>query len=112
MQRPDLDAPSAEWLVYADWLQQTNDPRGELISLVHHGADPDTFVHEHAEALLGPAAKAYRQGAYRIAWRHCFAERAEVRVTGDTEAGAAHWTRVLLQSPAAEHLRELAIVGV
>jgi uncharacterized protein (TIGR02996 family) len=112
MQRPDLDAPSAEWLVYADWLQQTNDPRGELISLVHHGADPDNFVHKHADALLGPAAKAYRQGAYRITWRNGFVDRVEVRVTADTSAGAGHWTKVLLQSPAAAELHELAIVGV
>jgi uncharacterized protein (TIGR02996 family) len=112
MQRPDPAAPSADWLVYADWLQQANDPRGELISLVHHGADPDKFVHKHAEALLGPAAKAYRQNAYRIAWRHCFADRVEVRVTCDTAQGAGHWTKVILESPAAEHLRELAIVGV
>src|SRR5205085_6508840 len=40
------------------------------------------------------------------------ADRVDVRVTGDTEASAGQWVRVLLQSPAAEQLRELAIVGV
>ena len=109
MQRPDLDAPASEWLVYGDALQVANDPRGELISLVH-GADEkarDAYVHKHAEALLGPAAKAYRQGAYRLTWKHCFVDTAEV-IT-NAESNGAHWVKVILESPASTELRELAL---
>ena len=109
MDRPDLDAPASDWLVYADALQVAGDPRGELISLVH-GADAaarDTFVHKHAPDLLGPAAKAFRKQAYRLTWRHCFIDKAEILV-GGRELGQV---AALLAAPAASELRELAIVG-
>jgi len=108
MQRPDLDAPASEWLVYGDSLQVAGDPRGELISLVH-GADDkarDAYVHKHAEPLLGPAAKAYRQGAYRITWKHCFIDKVEVHTTDES---AAHWVKVILESPASTELSEIAL---
>ena len=112
MQRPDLDAPSSEWLVYGDSLQVAGDPRGELISLVH-GADAkarDAYVHKHAESLLGAAAKPYRQNAFRLQWKHCFIDTAEVLV--DANNSGEHAVRSLREAPAAELMRELAIVGV
>ncbi|HET9485200.1 MAG TPA: hypothetical protein VFO79_14660, partial [Xanthomonadales bacterium] len=112
MQRPDLDAPSSEWLVYGDSLQVAGDPRGELISLFH-GADDkarDAYVHKHAEALLGPAAKPFRQNAYRLRWKHCFIDTAEVLV--DANHTGEHAVRALREAPVAELLRELVIVGV
>jgi uncharacterized protein (TIGR02996 family) len=50
-------------LVYADWLQQNNNPRGELIALMAESLkDPDnqalahsitTYLHHHKDLLLG-----------------------------------------------------------
>jgi hypothetical protein len=112
MQRPALDAPASEWLVYADALQVAGDPRGELITLVHHGDEQalDTHIHNHAPALLGPAAKAFRNNTYRLTWRHCFIETADVRLRAD-DHGAAE-VHAILSSPASAELRELALVGV
>src|SRR4051812_6819891 len=45
------------WLVYADWLQQAGDPRGELIALRAQGRDVEAESHEeaHEEVLWGTA---------------------------------------------------------
>lgn len=70
---PRPDAPADEWLVYADALQERNDPRGTLIVLeegVRTGktspAKRDAFLRD-SEALLGPARK--HLDAYRLTWR-------------------------------------------
>jgi hypothetical protein len=119
MERPALDAPTTEWLVYADALQVAGDPRGELIALapVADARVRDTFVHKHADALLGPAAKAYRKGALRLVWHHCFITSAEVRIHRHdrSASGADHgerWIRTLLALPDLEHLTQLTITGV
>ncbi|MDF2695708.1 MAG: hypothetical protein K0S65_4091 [Labilithrix sp.] len=111
---PSLDAPTADWLVYADALQEARDPRGELIVLneaASGGAsvtERDAFVNQNAEALLGGAGA--RIDAYRLKWRFCFVESAEVVVrTGDD---AKQLVADLLASPAAAHVREIALVGV
>jgi uncharacterized protein (TIGR02996 family) len=59
----------APYLVYADWLNERGDPRGELISVMHQAATSDDgdeidrleqrgyrLVSEHAAHLLGPLA--------------------------------------------------------
>src|SRR5678815_5558869 len=53
----DPDDPEP-YLVYADWLQSTGDPRGLLIVLQHHGrwAEADALIEEHREHVLGPLA--------------------------------------------------------
>lgn len=112
MQRPAFDAPASDWIVYADFLQEAADPRGELISLVH-GDDAATiaaYVHKHAQSLLGAAAKPFRKGAYDLVWRHCWIESAAVRIT--SEDHGEHAVRALCEAPAARELRDLAIVGV
>lgn len=70
---PRPDASADEWLVYADALQERNDPRGTLIVLeegVRTGktspAKRDAFLRD-SEALLGPARK--HLDAYRLTWR-------------------------------------------
>ena len=60
----ELEAAIAEdpddvqrWLVYADWLQEVGDPRGELIALRAAKKNPKAKAHEkaHADALWGEA---------------------------------------------------------
>jgi uncharacterized protein (TIGR02996 family) len=51
---PDDDGPR---LVYADWLQERDDARGEFIALQLRGADPkraNAIMRKHKKALLGP----------------------------------------------------------
>ena len=45
------------WLVYADWLQEAGDPRGELIALhaAKKGAKAKAHAAAHADALWGDA---------------------------------------------------------
>lgn len=44
-------------MVYADLLQSTGDPRGELIVLSHREANVDDYMTKHEAALLGPLAR-------------------------------------------------------
>jgi hypothetical protein len=106
--QPSLDAPSSEWLVYADALQQAGDPRGELIALTAAGKNPDAYVRDHAEGLLGDAAK--HLASYRLLWRLCFVDEAEV--VAQATAGAADAVRALLESPVASQLSVLSIAGL
>jgi hypothetical protein len=111
---PSLDAPTADWLVYADALQEARDPRGELIVLnqaVDGGVSVearDAFVTKNAQALLGGAGA--RIDAYRLKWRFCFVETAEVVVRSGDDG--KQLVEDLLASPASAHVREIALVGV
>lgn len=62
---PDLEAAIAAnpldrdpYLVFADWLQQQGDPRGELMSLQLAGkdADAEALLAKHEDYFLGPLA--------------------------------------------------------
>lgn len=62
---PDLEAAITAhpldrdpYLVFADWLQQQGDPRGELMSLQLAGKDEaaEAFLAKHEEYFLGPLA--------------------------------------------------------
>src|SRR5688572_23115268 len=62
---PDLEAAIAAspldrepYSVFADWLQQQGDPRGELISLQLAGkdAEADALFAKHEDYFLGPLA--------------------------------------------------------
>ena len=116
MPRPALDAPTDDWLVYADTLQQAGDPRGELIVLHHEvekGGRPkkrDGFIAEHAAMLLGPAAR--HQEVYRLTWKWCLIEAAELRVDGDSVGEAEAALTALFAAPAAESLHSLTLTGV
>lgn len=105
--QPSLDAPPSEWLVYADALQQARDPRGELIALTAAGKNPDAYVRDHAEGLLGDGAK--HLASYHLTWWLCFVDEAEV--VAQATAGAADAVRALLESPAAAQLSALTIAG-
>ncbi len=90
---------AAAYLVYADWLQAADDPRGELIVLQHrranaHGAERDTIDEAirdhlaiHREVLLGPLAtfgdaiepKKRRRGRQLdFEWRNGFVESLKI----------------------------------
>lgn len=51
------------WLVYADWLQQQGDPRGEIIALALAGKKPAAKKRAAADAVWG-AATGLRDGTY------------------------------------------------
>lgn len=112
--QPPLDAPAADWLVYADALQQAGDPRGELIALNEAVArnqasaeQRDAFVEKHAEALLGPAA--VHRGSYSLSWRWCAID--EARVVVRTPGPTVPLVEALLESPAARGMRTLTLAG-
>ena len=81
----DLDA----YLVYADWLQQRGDSRGELIAIQHAqlgvepGSDAAARLGEreaacfaaHAQELLGPLANEPYAGRVELEWRCGFIDR-------------------------------------
>lgn len=63
---PDLEAAIAAnpldrdpYVVFADWLQQQGDPRGELMSLQLSGKDEaaEALLAEHEAYFLGPLAE-------------------------------------------------------
>lgn len=87
------------YLVYADWLQQQGDRRGELIVLQYRlSADPDNeaildeerkFLRKHEKELLGPLAsyafvRRPTVSAQGLAWRLGFLRSARVRRTTKT----------------------------
>ncbi len=71
---------SAGYLVYADWLQQQNDPLGELIVGHHHGGDD--YVAEHETDLLGSLAD-YKDMLDDCEWKNGFLRRVKVANTFD-----------------------------
>ncbi|MEZ4237078.1 MAG: hypothetical protein R3F59_13175 [Myxococcota bacterium] len=112
--RPEADAPPEAWLVYADALQASDDPWGELVVLNHavaQGADPaerNAYLVRHVEAILGPlAAKAAH---VEIEWHYALPRAVDLRI-GPKEDGAA-LVKALLASPLAPDLERLRLVGV
>ena len=107
-------------LVYADWYQQRQHPRGELIAIqialakqpddpVLRGAEIALFEREH-DRLLGPIGK--RRESYHLGvdltWRNGFVHAA--RIDGKEYAPAAEellWE--VLRHPSTRFLRELVI---
>ncbi|MDP3499868.1 MAG: hypothetical protein Q8S33_06025 [Myxococcales bacterium] len=109
---PDAFASDAEWLVFADALQQQGDPRGELIALSHAGdvARRDAHVRKHAQALLGDAGALVESGFLKVTWRWSFIDAAEVR--GSSAPAVATALDALLAAPTATRLRALSLIGV
>jgi hypothetical protein len=112
--QPSRDASAAEWNVYADALQEANDPRGELIALnlaVASGmaaADRDAYVAKHRQALFGAAAD---PDTFRVtAWIGCIPETVEIRIGPGDDAGQVLGS--FFDSPLAADPRSIALVGV
>jgi hypothetical protein len=110
--QPDRNAAASEWTVYADALQEANDPRGELIALnqaVAKGmsaADRDAYLAKHRAALFGPAAD--HPDNFRVAaWIGSIADSVEIRVRSSDNADAV-MTAFLASPLAAAHTITLA----
>ncbi len=78
---PDDDGPR---LVYADWLQERSDPRGEFIALQLRGEldaaatkRERELVKKHGKAWLGPIAKALHS---EVTWRRGFPVKGIVKL--------------------------------
>ena len=109
-------------MVYADLLQSTGDPRGELIVLAQRDANVDDYVAKHEDALLGPLARFKKtfdhdsQDAFT--WHLGFIKAARIGYesysAGDLDEDAVECTAdkvvaALLQHPSALLLEELTI---
>jgi uncharacterized protein (TIGR02996 family) len=109
-------------MVYADLLQSTGDPRGELIVLAQRGANVDDYIAKHEDVLLGPLARFKKtfdhdsQDAFT--WHHGFIKSAKIgyesNSAGDIDEDSDECTAdkvvaALLQHPSALLLEELTI---
>jgi hypothetical protein len=105
---PPLDAPDEDWLVWADAMQQIGDPRGELLALGHR----ESFVRDHAEALLGRAlGRHVRKGEVRVTrWRRCHVDELELRISHVDEGPSL--VQAAFTAPCAARLRSLVVAGV
>ncbi len=108
MKTPGPDAPDAEWLVYADALQQRGDPIGEFIALVHSAAPAKraAWFEQHGASLIGDLAASVGK-TLTLEWRWSFIEQATITAT-DADTIAALVT-ALLAHPLAERLHTLRI---
>ena len=107
MDRPAFDAPANEWLVYGDALQVANDPRGELVGLVHGNAGAGViaaYVRRHGKALFGIDPG----DTFECDWNYCLLRGVTVRL----RAGQADPLASLLALDLARELREVTLVGV
>lgn len=99
--------------MYADALQEANDPRGELIVLnqaVAKGmstADRDAYVEKHRASLFGPAADLF--GLFRVDWVGCVADKVAIRIPPSETP--ARVMSAFLDSPLASGVREIELVG-
>lgn len=107
-------------LIYADWLQQREHPRGKLIAIQAARRDrPDdaeladaerALLETHADAFLGPLAELVAIAAdppqIEISWDLGFVERALI-IGRFTEPADLVWE--VLRHPSCRFLRELVI---
>ena len=100
---PDDDAIRR---VYADWLQEAGNPRGEVAALQLAGKDDEAeaLIEAHGEQLLGKAVHGYRLDGVtsQLTWRGGFFD--EVQLSTD-DIGR------LAACPSAALMRSLAIDG-
>lgn len=110
---PALDAPKENWLVYADALQSSGDPRGELIMLnaaVAEGgtsSDRDAYLERHADAIYGSLSK--HRARLDIDWQWCVPLRLTVNVGPQDDAKAM--VQAVLDSPLGATMKALRVVG-
>lgn len=86
------------YLVYADWLQEQNDPRGLLISTMAAGRPHDALLNEHAAQFVPTMRK-----SVKYQWKLGFIERAHF------EAPTWASVRRLLRHPSALVLRTIEV---
>jgi uncharacterized protein (TIGR02996 family) len=116
------------YIVYADWLQQRKDPRGELIAVQEHlSRDPDNrklrsaeqaLFSEHGNYLMPQALHAALRAARRgddpttrcsLAWQMGFIERARIAKKPRQQLDLLEVVTQLAGHPSAAFLRELVL---
>jgi uncharacterized protein (TIGR02996 family) len=103
----------ASCLVYADWLQQRGDLRGELIMLQHRGETDaaNALLRVHAKHFFGGLTE--RLGLVDVTWHLGFLRSCRFSLHADHGAGHEQRTLdaldVLLALPIARCIRELSI---
>ncbi|MEP6859930.1 MAG: TIGR02996 domain-containing protein [Deltaproteobacteria bacterium] len=100
---PD-DSPT--WAVYADWLMQEGDPRGELAALVVKGAPSAEFIRANHIAFYG--SDELWAAIEVTAWRHGFPLGVTIKVHMDDELQLVDATRELLAMPFAQFVERVA----
>lgn len=112
---PDDPGP---YLVYADWLQELGDPRGELIALHHRKAEkPATkLLEKHREQLLGALAPLYTDERYgfglRVEWRFGFMRRVSLgwgNFSDDDDRDVFEDLKTLVELPVARFIEALVL---
>jgi tRNA 2-thiouridine synthesizing protein E len=91
----DIDNIDA-FLVYADWLQQQGDPRGEFILLCHEAdrlrdnpaiaAARDQTIEDLGGQLLGDLHGPWSRGEVALSWRLGFVDRLRIKPGPDAQA--------------------------
>ncbi len=121
---PELEAAIAAnlddaeaWSVYADWLQQKGDKRGEYISLSLSGApeaDREALLKANAKAWHGAALHKHLEDedlgeCLDVDWHHGFIRRVKVGTDWDAEANVVELLGAVLRSPAARFLETVEV---
>jgi uncharacterized protein (TIGR02996 family) len=115
-----LADPSSKdaWLVYADWLQSQEDPRGELIAAQAGGKSTQKLLEQHAEAFLGRFAPedGDLSSYVEISWENGYWRHVKVFCDYDTAEsfpedvdGIGGVLALVLAHPSAKFLRSLSI---
>lgn len=115
----DLDA----WAVYGDWLQENDDPRGELVSLevlAARGQDNDAsakrradLMEVHSAAWLGPVLSKSAEGGdeaiLKHEWKFGFLHSVRLGAAWDAEGPTvAEALRAMLKLESAKFLHKLS----
>lgn len=98
------------WRIYADWLVERGDLRGELASLWLSGktADAERFLVRHRDALLGGHSE---NDVYEIECRHGFVHQLALRRAAADELTTAALVADVLSHPGARFVDTLKIGG-
>jgi uncharacterized protein (TIGR02996 family) len=119
--RANPDDPQA-YLVYADWLQSQNDPRGELIVLQHTkatnpgriaaaAAQEQKLLEKHPKELLGPVGKDPERFT-ELEWRFGYFRKVKIALDYDVYQEGYRLERLLkalLEHPSSSFLEELVL---
>lgn len=107
------------YLVYADWLQTQEDPRGQLIVLLHDLSrkpqdralrlEITSIFGRHTERLLGPLDTMLSKLALTLEWQYGFVKKAQV--LGDNTPDMEEALRTVLEHPSCRFLQELEVSG-
>lgn len=106
----DAAAARAASTVYADWLQQQTDARGELAGLFLGGQEDDarTWLAAHPTKLFGDLDVQLDSEVYDLVWEHGFLRGASLkRKDIDSATDLAELARAFLALPVARLVTEL-----